>query len=113
MAKHKLIIREIDRQAFKAIGLGEKDIETRAATEKYKKVLGGDALIFVCGKDKLQKKVKKASWFKDIDSLVKKIDLRRIMPFASSVEDAKQIWYSFPRYKEKIKQYGLIAFELG
>lgn len=112
MTKHNLVIREVDRQIFDQIKSGKKDVETRAAIEKYQKVRAGDVLVFVCGQDRLERKVTRVSHFKDIDSLVSQYDLERIMPAAATLEKAKAIWYSFPNYKAKIKQFGLIAFEL-
>jgi hypothetical protein len=34
------------------------------------------------------------------------------MPDLSSKEEAKKRYYSYPNYKEKIEQFGLLAFEL-
>jgi len=112
MAKHLLRIREVDRKFFEIIKSGEKTIETRAATDKFRLIKTGDVLKFVCGKDILEKRVKRISHFDNIDGLAKSLDLKKIMPFATSLEEVKKIWYSFPDYKEKIKKYGLFAFEL-
>mgnify|MGYP001583733808 CR=1 FL=1 len=112
MVKHLLRIREVDRKFFDVIKSGEKTIETRASTNKFRGVKTGDTLSFVCGKNILEKKVLKVHYFKNIDDLAKSLDLKKIMPFASSLEEAKKIWLSFPSYKEKTKKYGLVAFEL-
>jgi len=34
------------------------------------------------------------------------------MPFVNSLEEMKQVYYSFPNYKEKIEEFGLVVFEL-
>ncbi|PIS14021.1 hypothetical protein COT65_01135 [Candidatus Shapirobacteria bacterium CG09_land_8_20_14_0_10_47_13] len=107
-----LLIRETDRWVFEAIKAGQKTIETRAATPKYQKIKIGDVLVFVCGQDRLEKQVAGVSLFAGLDQLLAKIDLKEIMPSVSSPQDAKKIWYSFPNYREKIKQYGLVAWRL-
>ncbi len=113
MAKHILRVREVDRDFFEAIRLGAKTIETRAATNKYRKIEQGDILEFTCGKNRLVKKVNGVSLFEDIDTLAKTLGFKRIMPQVSSLKKAKEVWQSFPKYREKIKKYGIIAFELG
>jgi len=112
MSKYVLRVREVDRNFFEAIKSGIKTIETRAATDKFRKIERGDILKFTCGKDYLTKKVAKKYLFKDIDSLLKTLKLKKIMPWVSSPDKAKKIWQSFPNYEEKIKNYGIIAFEL-
>jgi len=97
---------------LEAIKRGEKTIETRAATPKYRQVKPGDILIFHCGEEKLEKKVKEVLIFGSIEELAKTLGIREIMPFASSVEEMKEVYFSFPGNKEKIAKYGLIAFKL-
>jgi len=112
MAKHLLKIRKVDKKFFEIIKSGEKTIETRAATDKFHLIKTGDVLKFVCGRDILEKRVLKVYQFKSIDDLAKSLDLKKIMPLAAGLGEAKKIWYSFPNYKEKIKKHGLVAFEL-
>ncbi len=112
MTKHILRVRKVDRDFFEAIRLGTKTIETRAATNKYRKIERGDMLEFICGKNRLVKKVTKVCLFEDIDTLVETLGFERIMPQVSSFKKAKKVWQSFPKYREKIKKYGIIAFEL-
>ncbi|MDO8551578.1 MAG: hypothetical protein Q7S03_02760 [bacterium] len=112
MAKHILPIREEDRRFFESLSKGEKTIETRAATEKYRKIKKGDTLVFVCGQDKLGKRVKDTNLFKTIEEIAEVIDLKKIMPFVNSVEEMKEVYFSFPGYKEKISKFGLISFNL-
>jgi len=112
MVKHILRVRKIDRYFFEAIKLGKKTIETRVATKKYRKIKQGDILEFTCGRNRLVKRVAEAHLFKDIDTLVETLGLKKIMPQVFSLKEAKEIWQSFPKYREKIKKYGLVAFEL-
>ncbi len=112
MAKYVLRIREVDRNFLKVLKSGEKTIETRAATSKYHKIKKGDILKFTCGNEFLEKKVAKVSLFKDIDSLIKKLNPKKIMPQVSSIKEVKEIWRSWPNYEEKIRRYGIVTFEL-
>ena len=112
MKKHILRMREKDRFVFDAIKKGKKSVETRAGMEKFQKIKPGDILVFVCGNDKIQKEVAGVRHFKTIDDMAKEIDFKKIMPFCESIEDMKKIYHGFPDYEEKIKNSGLVAFEL-
>lgn len=112
MEKYILIFRQIDRDKFEALRRGQKKIETRAASIKYQKILPGDVLVFKCGQEKFEKIVKKVSVFKDVASLFSKYKWKDIMPLANSKAEAEAAYDSFPGYKEKIKKFGLVAFEL-
>lgn len=107
-----LRFRSVNRDVFEAIKNGKKKIETRAATEKYRSIKAGDTIVFVCGKARFQKKVKKVEIFRTIGAILKKYKPVRINPNTLTGEEARAMWDSFPGYKEKIKKYGLIAFLL-
>lgn len=110
--KVTLRFRAADRYIFKAIKSGKKKIETRAGSPKYFNIKAGDTLVFVCGKDKFERKIKKVTKFKSIETLHKIYKPIEINPKTRTVQESEKIYYSFPGYKEKIKKYGLIAFEL-
>jgi len=113
MTKHLLRIREVDKKIFGIIKSGEKTVETRAGTSKLQLIKVGDILKFVCGKESLERKVTKVYRFGTIEEMLKMLDLKKIMPFVKSPDEAKKVWYSFPNYEEKIKNYGLLAFKMG
>jgi len=112
MKRHILKIREIDKVFFDVIKDGRKTIETRAATPQYRKIERGDILIFRCGEQEIEKRVKETYLFKNIDELLNRFDLSNIMPHISSKNEAKKAWHSFPNYQEKISEHGLIAWIL-
>ena len=87
-------------------------METRAGTERYKNIKAGDTVVLVCGKERFEKIVKKAEIFKSIKSLIKTYPIKKIMPNISSEKELQNAYYSYPNYKEKIKNFGLIALEL-
>lgn len=103
---------KINRDMFLMIRNGQKTIETRAATKKYRDIKTGDQIIFVCGKEKFIKKVKIVRIYKSISSLIRKYKPIQIVPTIKTSKELEKVYLSFPNYKEKIKKYGLIALEL-
>ena len=112
MKTHILKIREADKVVFEAIQSGEKNIETRAATDRYRAVQNGDILVFVCGNKRFEKEVKEVETFKKVEDLNKRVNFKDVVPFARSAEEMKQVLFSFPGNEEKIRKCGLIAFWL-
>lgn len=112
MKKVVLRFRQVDRDKFNAVKVGTKKIETRAATDKFNSLVAGDVLVLICGSDREEKKIKKASHFASLEELFATYTIKDVLPTANSIEEAKAIYYSFPNYEEKIKQHGIIALEL-
>jgi ASC-1-like (ASCH) protein len=110
--KWTLPIRAQDKNIFDAIKKGEKIIETRVGGKKYEGVKIGDTLIFSCNGKKFEQEVLKTSKFKTISALVKKYPFKLINPFVKSVSELTKMYESFPGYKDRIKQDGILAFEL-
>lgn len=110
--KIQLRFRAVNRDIFEAIRSGRKKIETRAATARYRNIKAGDALRFVCGKDSFEKGAKKVQIFKSISLLLRKYQSQDINPFVKSDVELQKMYYSYPNYREKIKQFGIIAIEL-
>lgn len=112
MKSWTLRFRVVDKKNFDEVKSGIKSIETRAGTIKYQPVEIGDTFTFVCGQDKCIKKIVKKFHWPDIDSMVKEIDFKIIMPSVDSVEEMKKIYATYPDYEKKIKEHGLLGFEL-
>lgn len=108
----QLRFRAVNRDIFEAIKSGKKKIETRAGTEKYRALKTGDTIILVCGSKKFSKKVSKVETFKSIPAILKKYKPEKISPKTHTAQEARDMWYSFPGYKEKIKKYGLVVMHL-
>jgi len=114
--KHKEVIirfRMVNRDIFLAIKNGTKRIETRAATKKYQNLQKGNILVFVCGKRKFKKQVKSVEYFLSVKSLVKKYKPSAINPNAHSEKELNDMYDKFPGYKEKIKEFGIVAWKLS
>lgn len=107
-----LRFRATDKDDFRELRQGLKTIETRAATKKYRAILPGDALLIICGKQKLRRKIVAVYHFKTIGAMAKKLNYKKVMPSVGSVEEMRQAYYSYPSYKEKIAKHGILAFEL-
>ncbi len=97
---------------FGAIKSRIKKVETRAATDKYRKIKTGDSLVFVCGKNKFERAVKSVKVFSNIDAMLKKYKIKEIMPNKKSRKELEEAYYSYPDYKEKIEKVGLVAWIL-
>jgi ASC-1-like (ASCH) protein len=113
MKQHILRLRSKDSSIYNDIVTGRKTVETRAATSKNRKIVRGDTIKFVIGKDSVVHRVQSVQHFDSVDEMLKVISLSHILPDAHSLEDALRVYDSFPGYKDKIKQYGILAFELG
>ncbi len=107
-----LRFRAVDKDNFEELRSGIKSVETRASSIKYQPIQKGDILVFVCGKDKFSKIITKKTHFKSIDAMLKKIPFKRIMPNLKSKNEVEKAYYSYPNYKEKIKTFGILAFEI-
>ncbi len=112
MKKHLLKFRASDKAEFRTIVDGLKTVESRAATPKYRKVAVGDELVISCGKDTVIKVVKRVEMYPNIGELVAAVGLHNVMPLMDNVEQAKQEWYSYPGYRDKIAQHGLVAWHI-
>lgn len=110
--KYILRFRTVNRDIFEAIKSGKKKIETRAGSPRYFNVKAGDRLVFVCGKDRFEKKIKKVRKFKNVKALHEIYKPQDINPNTKTVEESEKMYYSFPSYREKIKKHGLIALKL-
>ncbi len=100
------------KKSFEAINDGTKTIETRAATIKYKNLKKGDMLVFVCGKSKIKKEAKQVRYFKSVVALLRAYSFKKITPFVKTKQECVATYESYPAYKEKIDQFGVVAIEL-
>lgn len=110
--KRILRFRQADRAIFEDVRSGRKTVETRAATVKFRNIKPGDTVILICGKDKFEKKVRKAEIFKNIADLISKYKIKDIAPHLSTEEELRQMYAGFPGYGEKIAKSGLVALLL-
>ncbi len=108
--KRVLRIRATDKNIFDAIKSGEKKVETRAGTVKYRKIKAGDIFVFVCGKKHFERKVKKVFHSKTVVGLLKKYKIRDIHPDLKTEREFIESYNTFPGYSQKIRRFGIMAF---
>lgn len=108
----RLKFRAVNRDIFEAIRDGRKKVETRARDEKFQDITRGDAVTLMCEDDIFTKTVKSAEVFATIEALLEKYAPQDINPACATAGDIRAMYYSFPGYKEKIEEHGLIALEL-
>ena len=116
MKKYLLRFRKGNKDSeysFRAIKRGRKKVETRAASERYRRIQSGDVLVFVCGREKVEKLVKRLRVFKSIPAMLRVYRVKDIMPDRDSPRELKAAYESYHGYREKIKKFGLVAFELA
>jgi len=112
MKSWTLRFRVEDKKNFDEVESGVKSIETRAGTVKYQPIEIGDALTFVCGKNKCVKRIVKKFHWKSINAMVKDVGIKKVMPSVRSLAEMKKIYASYPDYEKKIKENGLLGFEV-
>ena len=110
--KYILKFAQINKETFDFIRSGKKKIETRAGSVKYQKIKAGDVLVLSCAGERFEKRIKKVSHFKSIKDILKKYTPSQINPATKTEKELTGVYYSYPNYKEKIKKFGLLAFEL-
>jgi len=84
-------------------------VETRAATDKFRRIRKGDTLVFVCGNEELEKKADTVEIYPAIDKMAQAVGVKPVMPFADSLAEMKRVYHSFPNYREKIRENGLVV----
>jgi ASC-1-like (ASCH) protein len=109
---HTLPFARKDSDIWKLIKEGKKTVETRAAGPKYEHIQAGDVLIFSCAGKKFKMKIKKVSKFRTLSAMFKHYDPQLIHPGIEGKKALIERYHSFTGYKERIKQYGMLAFEL-
>lgn len=112
MTRYTLRFRAINRDTFQAIRDGRKKVETRAATVKYRNIAAGDVITFVCGREKFERRVKRATAFKTIAAMLRTYDVSDISPNYPTAKELRAKYNTFPGYREKIKRFGVIAIRL-
>ncbi len=110
--EHILRFRAVNKDVFDAIRNGKKKVETRAWTKHYASVKEGDTLVFKCDKSQFKKRVKSTRTFRSVEALVRKYRPKDINPSTNTLGELKSTYMTYPNYEEKIRRYGLIAWEL-
>ncbi len=109
---HTLPFAKDNLDTWNLIKSGKKAVETRAGGPKYIDIKAGDILVFSCLGKKFNKKVSKVTHFKTVSAMLKKYKPSDINPTVSTAKELQAMYDSFPGYKERLKEFGILAFEL-
>ncbi len=109
---HKLVFLVDNRDTFNLIKSGSKKIETRAGNLDYLKIKAGDSIEFSCGDESFVRLVRNKHSFSSLDELFTAYLPAQINPGFSDYEELRKLYLTFPGYKERIQEYGVLAFEL-
>ena len=109
---HKLIFLPENRATFEAIQSGKKTIETRAGSPAYNLIQSGDTIEFSCGTDTFEKRVRGVRHYDTLEALFTAYTPAEMNPAWTTYEDARAAYAVFPGYESRVKQYGVLVFEL-
>ena len=109
----QFVFNKNNKDIFEMLRDGNKTIETRAATVKYRKLQAGEIISFSCDGSIFEKTIAKVTHFDSIGSLLKKYKPEDINPKLHTTEEIVTMYHSFPGYEEKIKQSGIVAIEFA
>ena len=112
MKNWTLRFRAIDKENFDELMSGIKTIETRAATTKYQPIEVGDTLTFTCEDERFMKTITKKYIWPSIDEMLGEVPMQSVMPSVNSVKEMKEEYSSYSGYNEKIREFGLLGFEV-
>lgn len=112
-----LRMRVVDRAIFLAVTNGTKTLETRALndptrTRSYSGITRGDSVVFMCGKKRARMRVGRVARYRSVAGLLRAEPYRRIAPWVVSRKEAAAMYDTFPGYRERIKKFGIICFEV-
>lgn len=97
---------------FRAIQAGKKTIEGRPYKPEYKALKIGEAIRFQNG-DNIKKfidvKIVSLKEYPTFREMLKKEGILRCLPDTRDLNDGEKVYYSFPRYREKERMWGVLA----
>lgn len=94
---------------------GAKTIEGRCAAPIYTKIKAGDMVRFFYrsnASDDVVCEVTRVSKYRTFKDMLIAEGVTNCVPTTSSIEKALQIYQSFPKFREKELEYGVLAFQL-
>lgn len=104
---------------FQAVKNGDKTIETRPATAKYRAIQKGDELILLSLEtgEKITKMVGWIHYYQTVEEMAKKEEVDQIVPGVKTAEELVEVFEAFKskwgeEYASKLKQYGIVAIGL-
>lgn len=103
----------IQMQYFDAIKSGRKTVEGRLWKDDYRSLQPGDPLIFVCGDDKLCRIAKSLHIYANFRQMLENEGALNCLPDIPWIDECVKLYESFPGYKERQIECGVLAIRLG
>ena len=90
------------RKYFEAIRDGNKTVDIRRIIGPYRNAKTGDEILFMCGREKFTRKIKKV-YRGTLEEILNNVDFREIVPWAEDKESfMKSLKEIYPDEKEFI-----------
>lgn len=94
---------------------GAKTVEGRCAVPLYTKIKAGDVVRFFYrakASDDVVCEVTRVNKYKTFKDMLIAEGVANCVPTTTSLEKALQVYRSFPKFREKELEYGVLAFQL-
>ena len=103
-----MLILRIQRRYFDAIASGEKTIEGRLDGPRVAGLTPGDALVLVCGDDRLERTVRSVTRYADFAMMLQAVGLAAALPGVESLAEGVAIYRAFDGYDRDV-EVGVVA----
>ena len=103
------------KKYLEQIKTGQKTVEGRVNTNKYRNIQSNDTIIFFEKDSPTTKavcKIIKINHYKNFKDMLINEGIENMLPGIKSLDEAINIYNNLPGYKEKVKEYGAIAIQL-
>ncbi len=99
----------IYKRYFDLIATGQKTIEVRVAYPSNKHLAPGQLLMFTCGGEECQTRIKRIATYRTFDDMLDHENVSTVNPTATRAEQLADIRLIYPAEKESL---GVIAIEV-
>jgi ASC-1-like (ASCH) protein len=108
MITHKM---KLSEPYYSLVKTNKKTVEIRVYDEKRKQLSVGDKILFTKtdGSGEFRRTIKKLLVSKNFETALKRSTLRKAMPNLCKINDAVDIYHSFPNYKKDAKKNGVLS----
>jgi len=105
----------LQHKYLEQIQSGQKTVEGRVATPRFKSIHPGDHIQFFSSEDKnysLLCKVLSIGRYESFRQMLEKEGLEKCLPGVQTLEKGEEIYHQFPNYKANAKRYGVRAIRI-
>lgn len=102
----------IQQEYLDFIKSGQKTVEGRIASPSLKSVSVGDVMQFECGDELISCRIIQTKLFPSFEEMLNAMGLQNCLPTVASIAEGVEIYRSFPSYRERETECGVIAFQI-